>query len=228
MNTAHSILISIFFGVVFFLGVLIFGTDLRERIQEYYFGLGRSERVKFRKNRQYASITIGTILLIIGGVFIRQEWQNIEAKRAVETMITPAPQILSEDFDFSAAPLPETHTTEVIATSIEAGGTTQVSSKAPVTELLQTPKNTSPIHKTIGDVFRPTRYIGLGDTGQDAEWIQIYLKRTGYYIGVSTKTFDTGTIKALNRFMQAKTGSKKSYTQLGPKNMTAFLAIAIE
>lgn len=82
--------------------------------------------------------------------------------------------------------------------------------------------------KKVRDLYSFDRYIGIGNTGKDVIQLQTLLKKSGYYKGAITGTFDTVTGDALARFLRAKTGTKNSYTQLGPKALGMLNGVTVE
>lgn len=78
------------------------------------------------------------------------------------------------------------------------------------------------------NIYTFDRYIGIGNDGKDVMQLQTLLKKSGYYKGAITGVFDTVTGDALARFIRAKTGTKNSYTQLGPKALGILNGITVE
>lgn len=91
-----------------------------------------------------------------------------------------------------------------------------------------TTRPASPIKKKVRDVYSFDRYIGVGNNGEDVLQLQKLLKNSGFYKGALTGTFDTATGDALARFLRTKTGTKNSYTQLGPKALRMLNGATIE
>lgn len=82
--------------------------------------------------------------------------------------------------------------------------------------------------KRIGDIYTFNRYLWIGNEGKDVIELQKILKNNGFYKGTISWKFDTTTGNALARFIQAKTGTKNSYSQLGPKALGILNEIEVE